>query len=169
MNSFTLLWSKILDSSIWVTESKETRLVWITLLAMKDSNGHVHASLVGLADRAKVSVEECKAALQVFLSPDPNDTSGVEDGVRVRVIPGGWEIVNHDLYRFSTDAKREYWRQAKARERERKGQTKAKHNGAAFSKASAAGATDEQLDSIVNESLPEKCKTPQRIWEGDPE
>lgn len=118
MSGFALLWGKILESSIWVKESKETRLVWITIMAMKDSDGKVQAALVGLADRAKVSVAECKAALKVLLAPDPDDTSGVEEGRRLREIPGGWEVVNHDLYRFSTEAKREFWRVSKAQQRQ---------------------------------------------------
>ena len=117
MNGFTLLWSKILESSLWVQESKETRLVWITMLAMKGSDGVIQASLVGLADRAKVSVEECRRALKVLLSPDEHDTSKVEGGRRIREVPGGWQIVNNDLYRFSTEAKREFWRAQKAEQR----------------------------------------------------
>jgi hypothetical protein len=117
---FTLLWGKILESSIWVKETKETRLVWITMLAMKDRVGRVQASVVGLADRAKVSVAECRKALEVLMSPDPDDTSKVEEGRRLREIPGGWEIVNHDLYRFSTDELRELWRRQKADQRARK-------------------------------------------------
>ena len=120
MNGFALLWGKILDSSIWVKESKETRLVWITMLAMKNFEGKIQASIIGLADRAKVTPEECRTALNVFLAPDPDDTSKVEDGRRIREIPGGWEIINHDLYRFSTEAKREFWRQSKAEQRKKK-------------------------------------------------
>ena len=119
MNGFALLWGKILDSSIWVKESKETRLVWITMLAMKDSEGRIQASVIGLADRAKVTLEECRVALDVFRSPDLDDTSKVEEGRRIRDIPGGWEIINHDLYRFSTETKREFWRQSKAEQREK--------------------------------------------------
>jgi len=119
LNGFALLWGKILRSSIWVKESKGTRLVWIAMLAMKDSEGRIQASVVGLADAAKVSVNECKEALRVLLSPDPDDTSKVEQGRRIRVIPGGWQIVNHDLYRFSTEAKREFWRQQKQEQRKK--------------------------------------------------
>lgn len=118
MSGFTLLWSKILESSLWVLESKETRLVWVTLLAMRDSEGIIQASAVGLADRAKVSLDECKTALGILTSPDPNDSSKVEEGRRLREVPGGWQIVNHELYRFSTEAKREFWRQQKAAQRE---------------------------------------------------
>lgn len=118
-DGFALLWGKILRSSIWIKESKETRLVWVTLLALKNHEGKIWSSVVGLADSAKVSVEECREALRIFLSPDPDDTSKVEDGRRIREMPGGWEIVNHDLYRFSTEAKREFWRQQKADQRAR--------------------------------------------------
>ncbi len=116
-NGFCLLWSKILRSSIWVQESKETRLLWIALMALKDSRGIVQASVVGLADAAKITPEECRSGLRVLLSPDPHDSSGVDEGRRLREVPGGWKIVNHDLYRFSTEAKREFWRTQKAEQR----------------------------------------------------
>ena len=87
------------------------------MLAMKGADGVIQASLVGLADRAKVSVEECRKALKVLLSPDSEDTSKVEEGRRIREVPGGWQIVNNDLYRFSTEAKREFWRSQKADQR----------------------------------------------------
>jgi uncharacterized phage protein (TIGR02220 family) len=112
MSAFTLLWQKILRSSLWVKESKETRLVWIALLAMKDQNGEVHSSVIGLADSAKVTQEECRRALDTLTSTDLDDTSGVEEGRRLKQIPGGWQIVNNDLYRFSTETKREFWRQS---------------------------------------------------------
>lgn len=107
----------MLFSSLWVSESKETRLVWVTLLMLKNSEGIIQASVVGLADAAKVSPDECKEALRVLLSPDPDDTSKVEEGRRIREVPGGWQIVNHDQYRFSTEAKREFWKQQKAEQR----------------------------------------------------
>lgn len=153
MNGFALLWNKILDSSIWVKESKETRLVWIAILAMKNSHGLVHASTVGLAHRAKVSVEECKEALRVLLSPDPDDTSKVEEGRRIREIKGGWEVVNHDLYRFSTETKREFWRIQKAEQRKTalskvKKKSKPANGELAHEKAFNAGASQEQLDKM---------------------
>lgn len=125
---FALLWGKILNSSIWIRGSKETRLLWITLLAMKNSEGRIFSSLVGLADRAKIKPEECKLSLKVLLSPDPDDTSGVDEGRRIREIPGGWEIINHDLYRFSSEAKREMWRQQKAEQRAKQGKPPRKKN-----------------------------------------
>lgn len=125
MSGFALLWGKILDSSLWIKETKETRLVWVAILAMKNQEGVVQSSVVGLADRAKVSVEECRKALKVFLSPDPDDTSKVEEGRRIREVPGGWQVINNDLYRYSTEEKREFWRQQKADQRARDREKKA--------------------------------------------
>jgi hypothetical protein len=116
MNGFTLLWSKILDSSIWM-ESKETRIVWITMLAMKDKDGLVRAAPIALAHRARVSPEECHEALETLKAPDPQSMTPDNDGRRIREVPGGWQILNHELYRFSTEAKREFWRQQKAEQR----------------------------------------------------
>jgi hypothetical protein len=117
MAKICLLWGKILESSLWITGSKETRLVWITLLAMKDMEGVVKSSVVGLADRAKVAIPECKEALRVLLAPDPEDSSKVEEGRRIREVPGGWQVVNNDLYMYASEEKREYWRRRKAAQR----------------------------------------------------
>lgn len=119
MTGFSLLWSKILDSSLWINGSKETRLLWVAMLAMKDSDGIIQASVVGLADRAKLTPDECRVALKVLQSPDKDDTSGVENGRRIKEVLGGWQIVNHELYRYSTPFKREYWRERKAIQRMR--------------------------------------------------
>lgn len=119
MSGFSLLWGSLLKSSLWIQESKETKLLWVAMLAMKDQNGVIKSSLVGLADSAKLTVDECRRSLVVLLSPDPNDSSKVEEGRRVREIPGGWEIINHGLYQFSTEARRENWRLQKEAQRKR--------------------------------------------------
>lgn len=117
MTGFALLWSKTLRSSLWIKGSKETKLVFLTLLMLKNVDGIIQSSVVGLADAAKVTDDEAREALRVLLSPDPNDTSKVEQGRRIREVPGGWQIVNADLYRFSTEAKRLFWAQQKAEQR----------------------------------------------------
>lgn len=118
---YVKIFDSILRSSIWVIESKETRLVWITMLALASREGLVTSSVVGLADAAKVSLEECNEALRVLLEPDPNDSSGVDSGRRLRVVQGGWEIVNFKTYRMklSQEERREYMRQKQAEYRAR--------------------------------------------------
>jgi hypothetical protein len=96
--SWAPLFSTIIDSSVW-RESKETRLVWITILAKKDRNGYVRAALWALARDAGVTEEECAEAVRVLESPDPDSQSKVEDGRRIRRVDGGWEVINHFVYR----------------------------------------------------------------------
>lgn len=114
---FTLLWSKTLLSSLWLNESKETKLLFFTMLMLKNSDGVILSSIPGLAHAAKLTIPEVELGLRALLSKDNFDSSGVEGGIRIRVVPGGWQVVNHDLYRFSTEAKREFWRQQKAEQR----------------------------------------------------
>ena len=123
MNGFTLLWSKILDSSIWM-EEKETRILWITMLAMKDANGEVRAARAALAHRARLSIEECEVALKVLMAPDPQSMTPDNEGRRIAEMPGGWKILNHEIYRFSTEAKREFWREQKAEQRRKEEEKK---------------------------------------------
>jgi hypothetical protein len=95
---FVKLFGSILDSSIWATDLP-TRIVWITMLAMADEFGVVHASVGGLTRRAQVSDAECRKALAVLSEPDPDDRSGIERGARIRDIQGGWELINYKKYR----------------------------------------------------------------------
>lgn len=168
MNGFTLLWSKILDSSIWM-EDKETRIVWITMLAMKDADGFVRAAKVALAHRARVTEEECDKALKVLMDPDPQSMTPDNEGRRIKEVPGGWLILNHELYRFSTEAKREFWKQQKAeqREREKAAERKKKRSHPEINplpgemeheRAIRNGATREQTDHIVTKHLKRKPK-----------
>lgn len=98
MNGFTKLFGSILDSTIW-RESKETRLVWVTMMAMADRDGVVNASVPGLADRAKVSIDECQAALGVLSSPDEWSRSKEHGGRRIADCDGGWVLLNYQKYR----------------------------------------------------------------------
>lgn len=98
MSDFVKLYGSILDSSVWAT-SKDTRLVWITMMAMANRHGIVEASVGGLARRAGVTREECEAALEVLSSPDEDDKSGVDEGRRIRKVERGWHLTNHATYR----------------------------------------------------------------------
>jgi len=117
---FALLWGKILRSSIWF-EDAETRIVWITLLALKDRNGVVLSTVKGLAHTANIDdVEKVREALAKFKSPDPESSTADDDGRRIRDVSGGWQVINHEKYQFSTEAKRLSWAAAKREYREKK-------------------------------------------------
>jgi len=82
MTGYTKLFSSILMSSIW-EESTETRLVWVTLLALADQHGHVDGTVKSLARVSRVSIEDCQRALACLLGPDQDDRSGVDGGRRI--------------------------------------------------------------------------------------
>src|ERR1051325_7827971 len=96
--TFTKLFSSITESSIWM-EPDATRLVWITMLAMSDQNGFVFGSVPGLAHRARVSIEDCRAALRTLLEPDHESRTPDHEGRRIAVVDGGWALLNHAKYR----------------------------------------------------------------------
>jgi len=102
MNTATFGWSPlfstIIDSSVW-RESKETRLVWITLLAKKNRNGFVRAALWALARDAGVTEDECREAIRVLEAPDSESHCKDYEGRRVKPVNGGWIVLNHMMYR----------------------------------------------------------------------
>lgn len=95
---YVKLFASILDSSIWSEDHATVRL-WITMLAMADEHGIVHASLSGLANRARLSITECTAALEVLMSPDPESRTEAFEGRRLERIAGGWVLLNYTAYR----------------------------------------------------------------------
>lgn len=119
--SYTKLFSKIVTSSMW-SLSAETRVVWVTMLAIMDQYSEVHASIPGLARTANVSVEACQEALNIFLNPDPFSRTKTHEGRRIKPIEDGWLLLNGDLYKamMTAEERREYKRIKEAERRARK-------------------------------------------------
>jgi hypothetical protein len=116
--TFVKLFASMLDSTVWL-ESAETRLVWVTMLAMADQDGYVGASVPGLANRARVSEEAAEAALERFLAPDPRSRSKEHEGRRIAVVDRGWVLLNYAKFRAMRDVerRREQLREAQRRHR----------------------------------------------------
>lgn len=110
--TFTKLFSSITESTVWC-EPAHTRLVWITMLAMADRRGRVWASVPGLANRARVPLEDTEKALATFLAPDKYSRTPDHEGRRIEPIDGGWQLLNHAKYREMRDdeVRREYQRE----------------------------------------------------------
>lgn len=89
------------------------------MLAMADRVGRVWASVPGLANRARVPIEDARIAIATFLAPDPDSRSPEEEGRRIREIDGGWQLINHAKYRERRDdeERREQVREAVAKHR----------------------------------------------------
>lgn len=98
MAGFTKLFSSIISSSIW-QESKELKIVWVTMLAMADQNGKVEAAIPGLAHLAGVTTAECFLSVEKLLAPDPYSRTPDNEGRRIKKVDGGWVILNHGKYR----------------------------------------------------------------------
>lgn len=97
---YNKLFTKILDSSIWL-EPGHVRLVWITFLAAMDQDGTVALSSVGnVAQRARVTEDEADDAISVLEGPDSRNPGQDNDGRRIERIPGtGWIVLNAKKYR----------------------------------------------------------------------
>jgi hypothetical protein len=121
--TFTKLFSSITESTVWC-EPDRTRLVWITMLAMADRHGRIWASVPGLANRARVPVEDCRSALDTFLAPDRDSRTPAHEGRRIEMIDGGWRLLNHEKYRNIRDEesirerKRIYMQNKRVKERQ---------------------------------------------------
>jgi hypothetical protein len=118
MSGFTKLDHEILRSTIWM-ENWQTKLTWITILAMMDKRNEVHSSVPGLAKEAGVPLEDCEAALLKMMQPDKHSRSKEFEGRRIAEIDGGWTVLNGDKYRkkYSLEWRRE---QDATRARERR-------------------------------------------------
>jgi len=114
------LFNSILASTIWRSDDK-TRIVWITLLAMADKDGVAEGSVPGLADLARVSIEDCESALAELMAPDKYSRTTEFEGRRIEAVDGGWLLLNHAKYRakMSEDDIREKNRQRQAKWREK--------------------------------------------------
>jgi hypothetical protein len=99
---FTKLTASILDSTVW-SEDNDTRIVWITMLAMADRRGYVGASVPGLAARARISLEGTENAITRLSSPDKYSRSKELEGRRIIDAERGWLIVNYGKHRGFRD------------------------------------------------------------------
>jgi hypothetical protein len=69
------------------------------MLALKDQHGYIPASLPGLANAARVAIEDCEKALAILEAPDKYSRSTDFDGRRIEKVDGGWLVLNHLKYR----------------------------------------------------------------------
>ena len=101
---YAKLSASIITSSVWCEDDKTFR-AWIALLAMADAQGHVDGSVPGLARILACSVEEARNCLDKLMAPDPYSRTPDHDGRRVLEEPGGWFVVNYQLYRGQCQTK----------------------------------------------------------------
>lgn len=120
MSGYTKLFGSIIFSTVW-DESKDVKILWITMMAMADPAGHVEAAVPGLALASRLSLEECRAALAKLEAPDPDSKNPAHEGRRVEKSDGGWDILNYRVYRekMTIERRREQGAQRQKRYRDR--------------------------------------------------
>lgn len=108
MIGYTKLFSEIVTSTIW-QEPNDCRVLWITMLALKDRDHLCRATVPALAKLAAISLEDCEAYLDKFQQPDKYSRSQEFDGRRIERKDEGWLILNGEKYRhkMSADDRRE--------------------------------------------------------------
>ena len=98
MNTWTPLFSKIVDSSIW-TEPDDVVKVFLTMLALKDADQVVRYNAFALGQRAHKTEAEVLAALKVLAAPDHKRIEPQPfDGRRIQKVEGGWLLLNGQHY-----------------------------------------------------------------------
>lgn len=159
---YNKLFTKILDSSIWLAPDPH-RLVWITLIAAMDRNGIAEFACAGnLALRARVSLEETEQAIQAFMSPDPHGPDQEFDGRRIERVPGGWFILNAQKYRelVTRAISNEKSKERMQRHREKlRNVTDAKRNGSE-QPVTLRNDTPSVSVSVSNHQNPERAHDP---------
>jgi hypothetical protein len=99
MPMYNKIFTKILDSSIWL-ESDATRIVWVTMIAAMDETGLcAFASVANVARRANVTTDAATVAIRVLESPDADSSDPDNEGKRLERVPGGWIVLNAEKYR----------------------------------------------------------------------
>lgn len=98
MDSFTPLFGKIVESSLWHEDPKVCK-VFITMLAVKDYDHIVRKNAFGLADCSKLTEVEVIEALEVLSNPDRKRIEPqAHDGRRIKKVPEGYLILNGSEY-----------------------------------------------------------------------
>ena len=117
MNTWTPLMDSIVDSSLW-TEPYFVRVLFVTMMALKDKDFIVRRSAFAIAQRAHMTEAEVLKGLKILSSPDKRRLEPQAwDGRRLQKVEEGWLILNGRKYREIIGAqKRREYKAGKARE-----------------------------------------------------
>lgn len=108
MSLWNPLFSKVVQSSLWV-EPYHVRLLFLTMLAVKDRDHVVRHSDFALHRLANITQAETQEALKILSSPDTRRQDVQEfDGRRIQKVADGWTILNGEKYQqmISAEARR---------------------------------------------------------------
>lgn len=99
MNTWAPLWNGIVDSSIW-REPDYVIKIFLTMMALKDSDHIVRLTAYQIGERAKKGEQEVLDALKILSSPDTKRIEKQDfDGRRIKAVEEGWLVLNGEKYR----------------------------------------------------------------------
>lgn len=168
MNTWTPLWSGIVDSSLWDEESDVCK-VFMTLLAVKDSDHICRLDTYKIAKKCNFrngdqSIDEVRVLdiLKLLASPDNKRRLNQEfGGRRIKAVEGGWLVLNGEKYRqmVAEEMKQARWRKssAAARKRKREKGSSPLEVERAYERAYVAGDVAE-MDRLTNTQADQPAK-----------
>jgi hypothetical protein len=99
MNTWSPLWSGIVDSSLW-EESGDVVKVFMTMLATKDSDHICRLDAYRIAKKCNIDEVAVLDILKVLASPDKHRKTKQDfEGRRIKAVEDGWLILNGEKYR----------------------------------------------------------------------
>lgn len=126
MHTWTPLFSKIVDSSLWVEPDYVVK-VFLTMLALKDADQVVRVNAFGLGRRCwpmdKDSEKKVLDALKILAAPDRRRLEKQPfEGRRIQKTEDGWLILNGQEYEdLMRSINRRAYKAAKEREYRKRG------------------------------------------------
>lgn len=157
---YTKLFSDIITSTIW-QEPNDCRVLWITILALKDEGNICRATVPALAKLCNISPEQCEAYLEQFQSPDKYSRSQDFDGRRIEQVDGGWFVLNGQKYKdmLRGQERRDYIRVKVAEHRERVNKSKQSKQSKPIAEAEAEAVSSKQEETKSKEFVSRKRAT----------
>jgi len=152
MNTWTPLFSKIVDSSVW-TEPDNVVKVFLTMMALKDADQVVRYNAFAIGQRAHKTEAEVLAALKVLGAPDKKRIEPQpHEGRRVEKVADGWLLLNGQYYE---DLMRSINRRAYKAGKQREYRAKSKPLPGETQAVAAAGRGDQAgADRLTTAALP---------------
>ena len=100
MNTWAPLWSQVVDSSLW-EEKPSVRVLFMTMLALKDADHIVRFDAYKLHKKSHLSPEETIEGLDILSKPDKRRKEFPQEfeGRRIKQVDAGYLILNGQKYR----------------------------------------------------------------------
>jgi hypothetical protein len=144
------LFTDIVTSTIWHTPN-DCRVLWVTMLALKDEQNICRATVPALAKICDITTDKCEEYLQQFQEPDKFSRSQEYDGRRIERVEGGYLILNGQKYRdmLRGQERRDYIRQKVAEHRDRVNKCKQSNQSKPIAEAEAQAKAEADLSPVV--------------------